>query len=118
MVDNSNCTPTLPPLTYVTSPSATEESTTVENCLFIQNGEHPPCTYPVTVSNWDAGIMDSDFSPTDAAAFFRSSSLPTGTTNTQYLLSLDTVTRVLNTLSGSSPSMSAICTPVRRGSSV
>ncbi len=45
-------------------------------------GEHPPCTYPVRGSRSSDLIIDSDFSPTLAAAFFRSRLPVTGTRKT------------------------------------
>ena len=56
--------------------------------------------------------MATDFSPTAAAAFLRSSSLPTGIMNTYCSPDFPTVTSVLKTESGFSPSSCAIRVPL------
>lgn len=50
--------------------------------LFRHRGEHPPWTYPAILSRSADLIIWTDFSPTLEAAFFRSRSPVTGTTNT------------------------------------
>ncbi len=72
----------MPPLKKNLPRPAADPSTTVFSCFLIPRGEQPPCTYPVVGNSFLDSSISTDFSPTAAAAFFMSSSLLTGTTNT------------------------------------
>ena len=57
-------------------------SYTVANCFFMPTGLHPPRMYPVTLLMSATWIIATLLTPAALAAFFKSSSASTGTTNT------------------------------------
>ena len=71
-----------PALKISVGSAAAERCATVANVFFMPMGEHPPCTYPVSGCSSRCGSMDTDFSPTAAAALRKSNSHSTGTRKT------------------------------------
>lgn len=80
--ETSTWQPIFPPLKIIVPNPWADCAMTVGNCFFMPIGEHPPWTYPVRGSKSLDLTMLMLFSPTDFAAFFKSSSFWTGSKNT------------------------------------
>ena len=74
--------PMRPPLIYILSNCSADASITVGNAFFIPSGLQPPRTYPVIAVRSLTWIISTDFSPTERAAAFKSTSSAIGMTKT------------------------------------